>query len=310
MLLTLSLTGPFFAVVALGFWAARKGWMPDGAVRSLNVFVFYFAMPALIIRALGRQDIAAALDGPAVVVWALAGLCAFGLAMAVMRIALSAPLAEMALAGQAASVGNIGFLALPLMLAAFGDIAAPSLAVALTIDLVLLIPLSIGLLEWSAGKSGGPRRMLAGVARGVLVNPFILAIGAGGALSLSGLTLAAPIDRFFVFLGNAAGATALFSLGVSLAARQVGGDRRAIALLVALKLIVHPGLVFVLARAFGLEPMQTGLLMIIAAMPIAGNVFVIAERYGVLVQRLSTAILVSTALGVITVSLAIMAAKG
>ena len=310
MLLTLSLTGPFFAVVALGFFAARKGWMPDGAVRSLNVFVFYFAMPALIIRALGRQDIAAALNGPAVLVWALAGLCAFGLAMAIMRLAFAAPLPEMALAGQAASVGNIGFLALPLMLAAFGDAAAPPIAVALTIDLVVLIPLSIGLLEWSAGKSGGTAKMLTSVARGVVANPFMLAIAAGGALSLSGLTLPGPSDRFFVFLGSAAGATALFSLGVSLAARRVGGDGRAIALLVALKLVAHPLLVFALARVFGLDPLQTGLLMVIAAMPIAGNVFVIAERYGVLVQRLSTAILVSTALGVITVSLAVMAAQG
>ncbi|MBL6431173.1 MAG: AEC family transporter [Alphaproteobacteria bacterium] len=138
----------------------------------------------------------------------------------------------------------------------------------------------------------------------------MLAIAAGGALSLSGLTLPEPIDRFFVFLGSAAGATALFSLGVSLAARRVGGDGRAIALLVALKLVAHPLLVYALARVFGLDPLQTGLLMVIAAMPIAGNVFVIAERYGVLVQRLSTAILVSTALGVITVSLAVMAAKG
>ncbi|WP_029056893.1 AEC family transporter [Stappia stellulata] len=310
MLLTLSLTGPFFAVVALGFFAARKGWMPDGAVRSLNVFVFYFAMPALIIRALGRQDISSAFDGPAIIVWGLAGFLAFALAMAVMRVAFAAPLAEMALAGQAASVGNIGFLALPLMLAAFGDIAAPPIAIALIIDLTVLIPLSIGLLEWSSGKSGGTTRMLAGVARGVLVNPFILAMAAGGALSLSGLTLAAPVDRFFVFLGNAAGATALFSLGVSLAERHVGGDGRAIAILVALKLLVHPALIYALAQFFGLDALQTGLFMVIAAMPIAGNVFVIAEQYGVLVQRLSTAILLSTALGVVTVSFAVMAAKG
>jgi hypothetical protein len=305
MLLTLSLTGPFFAVVALGFLAAKRGWMPDGAVRSLNVFVFNFAMPALVVQALGRQDIGAALASPMVAVWALAGGATFAAAMLAMRLLFRAGLSEMALAGQAASVGNIGFLALPLMLAAFGDRAAPPIAVALVIDLTLLIPLSIGLLEWASGKSAGGRLALT-VAQGVVFNPFVLAIVAGSALSLSGIALPQAGERFLSFLGSAAGATALFSLGVSLAARRVAGDGRAVALLIALKLLLHPVLVMVAAWLLGLDAARTGLLVAIAAMPIAGNVFVIAERYGVFVQRLSTAILVSTALGIATVSLALV----
>ncbi|WP_349360754.1 AEC family transporter [Stappia sp.] len=307
MVTVLGITGPFFAVVALGYLAGRRGWMPDGAVRSLNVFVFYFAMPALIIQALSGQDIAAALGGAAVLVWLSAGLAAFALAMAAMRLLFAAPIGELALAGQAASVGNIGFLALPLMLATFGDAAAPLIAVALIVDLTVLIPLSIGLIEWGRG-SGETTRMLAGIARGMLVNPFILAIAAGAALALSGLDLPQAGERLLAFLGNAAGATALFALGVSLSERRTGGDRKAIALLCGFKLILHPLLVIAASAAFGLDAAQTALLVVIAAMPIAGNVFVIAERYGILVQRLSTAILLSTAAALITVSLAVLLA--
>ena len=309
MLTVLSLTGPFFAVIGLGFLAGRRGWMPVDAVRSLNVFVFYFAMPALIIRAMADQDIATALSGPAVLVWLSAGLAMFWLAAGAMRILFAAPLEEMALAGQAASIGNLGFLALPLLLLTFGDRVAPLIAIALIVDLMVLIPLSIGLLEWARGR-GRTREILTGVAKGMLINPFILAIVAGTLVALMPIGLPQTADRLLDFLGDAAGATALFALGVSLAERRIGGDGRAIALLCFLKLGVHPFLILTAASLFSLAAPQTALLMVIAAMPIAGNVFVIAERYGVLVQRLSTAILLSNMLAVATVSIAILTAQG
>lgn len=297
----LLITLPFFAVCALGYIAARMKLLGDGAVRSLNVFVFNFAMPALVIGALARQDIAGIVDLRLAAAWLIAGLVVFAIGYLAIRVVRpGAHAGERAIAGQAAAVGNIGFLGLPLALAAFGDAMLGPMVVALVIDLVILIPLSIGLLE--SAKSGGGTAGAMRALKSVAVNPFILSIFVGVGLSLSGFGLPVWMERFTSFLGGAASPAALFSLGASLAARAAGSARAETALLSVLKLFVHPALLFAALWFAGVPAGPASIAMLIAAMPVAGNVFVIAERYGALVRAASTAVFVSTVISVVTVS--------
>jgi malonate transporter len=301
----LLLTFPFFAVCLLGWIAARSGMLSDGAVRSLNVFVFNFAMPALIIGAISRADVAQLLNWRLALGWLVAGLVIFAAGALVARTILgkSSTAREWAIAGQAAAVGNIGFLALPLTYGAFGDAAVGPIIIALVVDLVILIPLSIAVLE----GAGSLARMLKGVA----LNPFILSIFAGLALALSGIGLPDALDHLSQFLGAAASPAALFALGASLAARSAREGLPLVTGLSALKLFVHPLLVFVLLYpVLGAPLAATAIAVTIAAMPVAGNVFVIAERYGVLVRDMSAAVLVSTVLCVATVSFVLAWALG
>ena len=150
----LLITLPFFAVCGLGYLAARSGMLGQDAVSSLNIFAFYFAMPALIGGALARQDIVRIVDARLFAAWLVTGLVIFALGYIAIRFARAgATAAERAISGQASCVGNIGFLGLPLGIAAFGDGVLGPMVVALLIDLVVLIPLSLGLLE--SAKSGG-----------------------------------------------------------------------------------------------------------------------------------------------------------
>jgi malonate transporter len=301
----LSLTFPFFAVCLFGWIAARSGMLSDGAVRSLNVFVFNFAMPALIIGAISRAELGALLDWKLAVGWLMTGLLLFAAGALAARLILSnqSGAREWAIAGQAAAVGNIGILALPLTYSAFGDAAVGPIIIALIVDLVILIPLSIAFLE----GAGSVSRML----RNVALNPFILSIFAGLALALSGIGLPEALDRLSQFLGAAASPAALFALGASLASRTVREGLVLVSTLSALKLLVHPALVFVLLYVLLGAPLAvTAIAVTIAAMPIAGNVFVIAERYGVLVRDLSAAVLISTLACVVTVSAVLAWALG
>lgn len=305
----LSLTLPFFAVVGLGFLAGRLGVMQPGGISALNTFVFNFAMPALVINALATQPLSVLLDVRFLIAWSLAGVAIFALGAGAARFAGMAKLGGAAICGQAASVGNVGFLALPLVVAAFGSFGAGLAAAALIVDLVVLVPLSIALLEV---ERGGRLSIVAArrVAVGVIVNPFLISIAAGVAVAASGLTFAEPLQRFVDFLAGAAGPTALFALGVTLAGRHVRGDLAGIGLMSVLKLVLHPLAVFAALTVFGLPAEKIAIGTVIAAMPIAGNVFVIAEQYGVGQRRSSAAILVSTAAAVATVAGAVAWAKG
>lgn len=303
--LIFSLTLPFFALVGLGYMANRLNWLPEGGVRAINVFVFNFAVPALIISALARQNFDVLINIRYLAGWALAALVVYGLGAVIMLVAFKGDRQEAALMGQAASVGNLGFLALPLLIVAVGEQAAPAVASALIVDLVLIIPFSIAVLESSNNGGKSAAEAFFNALKGAVANPFFLAIALGVFLSATGIGLPGPSERFFTFLAGAAGPTALFSLGASLAGRSVAGDWGPIALMNGLKLFAHPLAAWLAFSLFAVEGLSYKIGIVLAAMPIAGNVFVIAEAYGVMVRRLSAGILISTILAVVTVALAL-----
>ena len=72
------------------------------------------------------------------------------------------------------------------------------------------------------------------------------------------------------------------------------------------KLVLHPLLVaFAALLLFKVDPYKAGVIIAAAALPVAGNVYMLAEHYKVAPQRVSAAILVSTAVSILTVSLVI-----
>jgi malonate transporter and related proteins len=305
----LNLTIPVFVVIAIGWIAARKGIVPDAAVSGLNAYVFNFGVPCLVIGTFARQPFGELVEPLFLASWLVAGLAVFGLSALLTRLLFREGPGEMALMGQGAAIGNIGFIGLPLMLEAFGPKGAGPLAAALVVDLVLIIPMSILILEARKGGAGSGVSKALAALKGAMINPFLLSILAGIAVSLSGITLPGPIDRTIGFLGAAAAPTALFALGMSLAGRQVEGNMAQVGLMSAMKLVAHPAALFAAMTVFKVPPAIAGMGLVLAALPVASNVFVIAERYGVAVRRCSSAIVVSTAIAVVTVTAAIEIAR-
>ena len=135
-------------------------------------------------------------------------------------------------------------------------------------------------------------------------NPMILSMVAGLSWSLLHLPMPGPLDEFLTILGHAATPGALFAIGASLAGRQL---RRMAASgwLGFAKLVLHPLAVGVAALLLGVEPFSAGVMIAAAALPVAGNVYILAQHFGVGQQRVSTAILISTAFSIVTIPLVI-----
>lgn len=74
------------------------------------------------------------------------------------------------------------------------------------------------------------------------------------------------------------------------------------------KLVLHPAAVAFAAIVFiPVDPYAAGVMIAAAALPVAGNVYILAQHYGVAPARVSASILISTALSVLTVSIVIAA---
>lgn len=303
MLVILSAVLPFFAVIGLGWLAGHRAMIPQSAVGPLNTFVFRFAMPALIVKALWSLEVADIIDPRFLLGWLAASLILYGLGVIAGAGAFGAPAGRGAIRGQASSVSNTGFLGFPLVLALLGEAAAGPIAMTLMVDLVCIIPLSI---IWLEGVKGGSARRGALVAQALgrsVHNPFFLSIAVGVVLSALALPMPAALERLLDFLAGAAGPAALFSLGLYLSGNP-GVERIAEAsLLTAAKLIVHPAIVALLmglGLGIGGTPLYAAIL--VAGLPVAANVFVIAQEYTTAPKLASDAVMLSTVLAVISVS--------
>jgi len=152
--------------------------------------------------------------------------------------------------------------------------------------------------------------MAEATALAIAGNPVILSIVAGFLWRLTGLGIPGPLKHLLDLLAGAATPAALFSLGATLAGFRLAGDLRESAVAVAIKLLVLPIVVWLLAsRAFHLNELDTAVALTCAALPTGANAFILAQRYDLYVARAASSVLISTALSVLTlgVLLAVLA---
>lgn len=294
---------PFFALIFCGYAAGRLNLLTATAAAGVNTFVFYFALPAFLFSLMSSSPIAEVLNVPFIGAYVLASLAVFGLAITGGRLLFEVGRGEAAIQGLAAVLPNTGYMGIPLAVAVFGREAAVPLVVGLTLDGILLIPLGILLIESDKGKDESPLRTALATFLNLVRNPLIVSIFAGLAVSAAGLAPPTPLNNFLDLLGGAAGPCALFALGATLAARSVAGGAAEIAYMTALKLFVHPAaLLLTTAVIFDVDPLWASAALLGAALPVAANVFIVARQYDVYVTRASGAVLVSTAVSMVTVS--------
>ena len=143
------------------------------------------------------------------------------------------------------------------------------------------------------------------VGLGLLKNPMIVSIVLGLGWSALKLPIPGVMNDFLSLLGGAATPGALFAIGASLATKKA--ERPLIAGWLSFsKLVLHPGAVaFSALVLFPGEPSAAAVMIAAASLPVAGNVYILAEHYRIAPQRVSASILISTALAVVTVSLVI-----
>ncbi|WP_158266666.1 AEC family transporter [Alsobacter soli] len=309
MLQFLATSSPFFAVIAVGVLAARRrGLFGPDAVKVLNTFAFMIATPAMVVRVMARQPIAELWNPLYVAGLALVAVVLLFSGLLAARRLAGLPFPDAVSRGQCLVGGNFAFLGIPLTMAFLGERAAAPVAMGLICDTALVVPLAIGLIEAGRGV-GRPGAIAWRLAKGTVVNPFMLSILAGAGLSLSGIALPEPADRFLGFLGGAAAPAGVFALGLALS-QWMRPDLWRIAPLALAKLIVHPAAVWGALSAIGLDPFWVKAGVLYAAVPVAANAFVIAERYGTGDKPVAGAILVSTALATLTFPMTVWLVSG
>ncbi|MDP5306695.1 AEC family transporter [Paracoccus spongiarum] len=290
-------TLPFFALIGLGWLAARSRLFPEAGAVWLTKFVFYFALSAMLFRFASGLDLAALFDARFVAAYLAGSTLVWVVGMSVGR-ARGLALPEAAMEAQCCMIGNTGFLGVPMLVVLLGEGAIGPVLMVLTIDMLVFSTL-ITLIIHASRQSRLRLSSFGPVMRGIIGNPMVLSMSAGLAWAQADLPMPGPLEEFLTLLGAAATPGALFAIGASLVGHRI---RRVAASvwLSAAKLALHPLAVGLAALAFGVKPFAAGVMVAAAALPVAGNVYILAQHFGIAQQRVSAAILISTMLSIAT----------
>ncbi|SEQ15979.1 AEC family transporter [Thalassovita taeanensis] len=293
-------TLPFFALIGLGYGAGRTRFFPEEATAWLTKFVFYFALSAMLFRFSANLSLREVFDLPFVMAYLWGTAFVYGIATLVSFLRRRG-IEEAAVEAQCAVIGNVGFLGVPMLVMLLGEAAIGPVMLVLAVDLIVFGSLIVILIT-GARDGRMSIRILRTVGLGLLKNPMIMSITAGLTWSALQIPIPDPLNEFVSILGAAATPGALFAIGASLATKSA--EKMAVAgWLSFCKLVLHPAFVAVAALVlFPVEPYAAGVMIAAASLPVAGNVYILAQHYGVAPQRVSASILISTGLSIFTVS--------
>jgi hypothetical protein len=310
----LAITFPFFALVLAGYLAARGRLLPFDAIAGLNTFVLFFALPCMLYRFGASTPIAQLLDPLAILVWLV---CALVMVGATVKSSMNERIRwnDASFGALVAAFPNTGFMGVPLLVALLGAAAAGPAILTILIDLVITSSLCIALSRLDGADEHGARTAAKNALKGVALNPMPWAILLGGLSSAFAWTPVAPVMDTIGLLADAASPVALFTIGAVLArsqfvaaAEQSGPmPARDFVPVAVLKLVVHPSLVWGVGtglRAAGLplDAFTLKVMVLVAALPSASNVSLLAERFGADTGRIARIILLTTAAAFLTFS--------
>ena len=296
-------TIPFFALIGLGYSAAIVKFFSAEATTYLTRFVFYFALSAMLFRFSSDLSLGELYDPEFILAYLSASIVVYLLATAVAMFK-NKPSSEAAVEAQCSVIGNVGFLGIPMLAILMGAKAVGFIMIILAVDLIVFGSLIILIIVVSKDKKLDIflfYRLLIGLMK----NPMIVSIICGLLWSASGCSLPGPVSDFIIMLGSAATPGALFAIGASLAQKSAEKFETA-AWLSFCKLILHPLAVCVAVfYVFEVELYAATVMIAAASLPVAGNIFMVADHYNVAPKRASAAIFLSTVFSIFTVSFTI-----
>lgn len=285
MIEILAITGPIYMAIALGYATTRGGLFSRADMRVFGQFVIKLALPAMLFNALSQRQIGEILNPGYVLAYLAGTLTLLGLCLLWgKRSGLSATDSVVAAMGMCCS--NSGFVGYPILLLIVAPVAAVALALNMLVENLLVIPLLLALAERSRGDVGHWTVVAGQSLKRLAVNPIIIALVAGLAVSLLRWQLPEPLLRLVNLFALSSAGLSLFVIGGTLVGLPLAGMGRQIMPIAFGKLVLHPMAVLAAALALpwlgmtALAPQLRLAAVVLAAVPMMSIYPILAQSYG------------------------------
>jgi predicted permease len=194
--------------------------------------------------------------------------------------------------------GNYGF---PFMLLAFGERGLE--VAALVIPAQALILFSLGLISLSGERS------LKESAKRLIKVPILYALLLGLIIRLLNIPIPEVLTVPLKELNNGMVPLALITLGAQLSRSKINGNLLPIASASTLRLLVGPPIVALIALLMGVPRDLTAMLIAIAGLPTAVNIFILSKEFGKSPELASQMVFWTTLLSAISLPLLLIVVR-
>ncbi|HEY0963138.1 MAG TPA: AEC family transporter [Pseudomonadales bacterium] len=295
---------PVIAIAALGYIARFREWISSAEAETIERIAFWFLIPCLLFLGTATADFPADIDWRYLFAFYATVLLVYGAGMALGKALFGYRLRELAVFGMGGAYSNVTVLGIPITVELLGDGAFVPMLLVITFHNLVLY--TSGTVLAASSDAGGKSvfRQVWGIAREMALNPISSSLLAGAAWNLLDLPTPAPLVATLELLTRAAVPGAIFALGAALTRYRIRGDVPAALCIVIVKLLVLPLAMWqVMTRVFDIhgEWMQAAVLL--CCMPVGISVYVFSRRYESGEAAVATAIVMSSILTPLTLSL-------
>lgn len=291
---------PVFLVIGAGFVAVKQGLFSDEGADALMTFTQTFAIPCLLFRGIADLELGAYFEPRLLASYYVPALTGFAIASFGARALFSRPWEDCIAIGFCCLFSNAVLLGLPITERAYGTSALQANYAIIAVNAPICYGIGITAMEVVRNTGGGIWATAKAVWRAITHNALIIGIGLGFAVNLSGVTLPGVFLDAVDLMIRAALPAAIFGLGGVLARYKIEGDTGPVVMICALMLVVQPMMTFGMAKGTGLSTEAFRSVVITAAMAPGVNAYVFANMYGVAKRVAASAVLISTALSILT----------
>ena len=293
---------PVFLVIGFGYLAVWQKWFSDSGVEALMKFTQTFAIPCLLFRAVSTLDLGQTFHFALLGSFYFGAVCGFCLGLFGARFLFKRTWDDSVAIGFCCLFSNSVLLGLPITERAYGTAALTANFAIIAVHAPICYGIGITIMELVRGRGSSAQELLRKVLQAIFKNALVIALGLGFFVNLLGIILPVILTDGLDLLANAALPAALFGLGGVLVRYRPEGDLRVIFYICAISLLVHPSLVWITGHYFELSDTDFRSAVLTAAMAPGINAYIFANMYGTARRVAASAVLISTALTILTAS--------
>jgi len=285
---------PVFLVIGFGYVAVWRGLFPLSGIDGVMKFTQNFAIPCLLFQAIAHIDLSASFDPRLLLSFYAGAAICFAGGILGARYFFKRDWEDSVAIGFCCLFSNSVLLGLPITERAYGPAALAGNYAILSFHAPFCYGLGITTMEFVRNRGQSTVTLAKNVTRAMFNNALVIGILAGFAVNLSGLPIPGAFEDALSLVVRAALPAALFALGGVLFQYRPEGDMKAIAMVCAFALMVHPALVWTFGTALELprDAFRSGVLT--AAMAPGFNAYIFANMYGRARRVAASSVLIAT----------------
>lgn len=291
---------PVFMLVAMGYAAVWRGVITDAGIDGLMKFAQSIAIPMLLFLALARLDLSQLFNWRLLVSFYTGALSGFAAGMLGARFLFGRDWEDAVAIGFICLFSNSVLLGLAITERAYGPQALTANFAIVALHAPFCYAVGIVTMETVRAKGAGMGATFARIAKALGTNPLVIGISLGALVNVGNINVPIFLTDALELMAKAGLPAALFGLGGILRRYRPDGDLRIIAYVVAISLLLHPSITWLLGRSFDLETGAFRSAVLTAAMAPGVNAFLFANIYGRATRIAASSVLIATALCVIT----------